>query len=161
MPPWIGACVGRAVSSLIFPARPLQLSARVLAYARAGTGHRASPQVCGVPLFIGQCNVRDSGRRGGLVVSMIVHGEGSAGKGRLHANGKVSMRQARFQKRAVERWPAGCVVVPARCECPNCSRWAAVHRFNGRVYCENCCPEHGGKVQVAGQTAEDISATGA
>jgi hypothetical protein len=47
------------------------------------------------------------------VVSMIVHGEGNAGKGRLRANGKVSMRQARFQKRAVERWPSGCVIVPA------------------------------------------------
>ena len=33
--------------------------------------------------------------------------------------------------------------------------------LTARVYCENCCPEHGGKVQVAGQTAEDISATGA
>src|ERR1039458_7269097 len=125
-----------------------------MAYARAGTGAALSRSARS-PLFIGQGNVRDSGRRGGRVVSMIVHGEGNAGKG------KVSMRQARFQKRAVERWPAGCVVVPARCECLNCSRWAAVHRFNGRVYCENCCPEHGGKVQVARQTAEDISATGA
>jgi hypothetical protein len=62
-------------------------------------------------------------------------------------------------KRDPERWPSGCVVAAARCECPACSRWAAVHRFNGRICCEHCCPAHGGKVRAAVDEPASASVT--
>jgi hypothetical protein len=52
------------------------------------------------------------------------------------------------RRRAAESWPPGCVIVPARLHCPNCDRWAAVHRHNGGAFCAQCCPEHGGKLQA-------------
>jgi len=39
-------------------------------------------------------------------------------------------------------WGPGCTLVPGRAQCPACDHWGPVHRFAGRVLCDQCCPAH-------------------